>query len=227
MTKRKMHGSAYSRRMETLGEILADARVRIHSLKKYSDCARQRKLLREANLRFDALTFALDVINDLLPTKVAYEAWGGKMLELSLNHSYDKDGKLLVFATLCDYTACAKPPHEDRVHVMRIDSDEPLGTHEPRTADNALWLDMIAGMEVLGVFGVVETVREPKALLTCGDHDKGIPAVDPARVYDAAAAAGVENFSQEDLAEFMETVKRLAQRGIITIPKAQKAVAHG
>lgn len=53
------------------------------------------------------------------------------------------------------------------------------------------------------------------------------PVVDPERVRAAAAAAGVENFSQEDLAEFTETVKRLAQRGIITIPKAQKAVARG
>ncbi len=53
------------------------------------------------------------------------------------------------------------------------------------------------------------------------------PAFDPARVYEAAVAAGVENFSQADLDEFMETVKRLAQRGIIILPKAAKAVTHG
>ena len=43
----------------------------------------------------------------------------------------------------------------------------------------------------------------------------------------AAAVACAEDFSQADLDEFMETVKRLAQRGIITLPKASKAVAYG
>ena len=67
--------------------------------------------------------------------------------------------------------------------------------------------------------------RDCPLLRVCDDPEKVAPVVDPARVYDAAAAAGVENFSQADLAEFVETVKRLAQRGIIAIPKAQKGVA--
>ncbi len=57
--------------------------------------------------------------------------------------------------------------------------------------------------------------------------DSKEPLVDPDRVRAAAAEAGAEDFSQADLDEFMETVKGLAQRGIITLPKASKAVAHG
>lgn len=172
MAKRKMYGTAFCARLEVLGKLLAEVKrdvdMMTHKPPAMVGRSTIRAFLRRDKARADALTFALDVINDLLPTKVAYEAWGGKLLELSLNHSEDKDGRLLVYATLVDYTACEKPPHEDRVHVMRLDSDRPHGTHEPRTADNALWLDMIAGMAECGVFGVVETVREPKALLTAG-----------------------------------------------------------
>lgn len=53
------------------------------------------------------------------------------------------------------------------------------------------------------------------------------PAIDPARVYAAAAEAGSEDFSQADLDEFTEIVKRLAQRGVITLPKASKGVSNG
>ncbi len=47
------------------------------------------------------------------------------------------------------------------------------------------------------------------------------------RVYAAAAEAGVEEFSQEDLDQFCETVKRLAQQGVVKIPKAVKEVSRG
>lgn len=159
MAKRKMHGVKFCERLETLGTMLTE--IRKKTLK--SVCRRDQA-------RADALTFALDVINDLLPTNVAYEAWGGKVLELNLHHAKDAHGKLLVYAALTDYTACEKPPHEDRLHVMRIDTELPLGTYEPRTADNKAWLDMVAGIAECGVFCVVETVREPKALLTDGSE---------------------------------------------------------
>lgn len=59
------------------------------------------------------------------------------------------------------------------------------------------------------------------------DPAKSQPVIDPARVHAAAAKAGAKDFTQADLDEFMETVKRLAQRGIITLPKAQKGGRHG
>ncbi len=171
MAKRKMHGSLFSKRLEVLGQMLDEQLVDAAELCKWEGGGKavMRKRGRECKALADALTFALDVINELIPTEVAYEEWGAKLLELSLKHSKAADGSLLVYAAVQDYLACETPPHEPAVHVMRIKSDMPLGRHEPRTENNALWLDMIAGMEC-GYFGRVETVypREPKALLTAG-----------------------------------------------------------
>jgi hypothetical protein len=169
-----MHGSLLVKRLESLGRMLAEQTEELETwemaLKRPGTNNKRevRKWRSECKANIDALTFALDVINDLIPSEVAYEAWGAKLLELSLHHTEAADGSLLVYASLADYLACEVPPHEPLIHVMRIKTETPLGRHEPRTAFNANWNDCIAGMEC-GYFGIIETVAaKPVALLTAG-----------------------------------------------------------
>lgn len=182
MTKRKMYGSAFVKRLETLGRLCAGARAEADMMesilaKRSAGLDRRgaRENMRDARREVDALTFALDVINDAVPDEAAYEEWGSKLMSLHLHHSETADGKPLVYATVEDYYACETPPHDNKVHVMRMDTAQPLGTHEPRTADNAYWIDMIAGLECghffridpIGQAADGDVVTEADILIAC------------------------------------------------------------
>lgn len=56
------------------------------------------------------------------------------------------------------------------------------------------------------------------------EMDRRVP-VEEVRIHAAAAESGAGVFSPEDMAEFVETVRRLASLGIIEIPRAQKEEA--
>lgn len=117
----------------------------------------------------------------------------------------DDDGTILRWADITNYDACSEPPHDPRNHILRLEDNAwPRGKRLHNMANWAWWREIIRGLPV----------GEIVELDFSGNADE-----------EAKVAGGCE-VAQADVDAFAATVRRLAERGIITLPKAANATTE-